>query len=167
MQRWVLVLAPCKSYTEPPDTQSLSASTGTKAPSQAEQNRLGPEADNWDSWNTTWLPHHQQIRGRSHTLQTSLQTSIKTVPWKLLGSSGLLSMSQSFNFSTPNFNISVCLTSLCTKHTNLGSTRKKKKDVTGSAEHWWSRLGFGWKDVLEMRYWGKPLTSGTNERADR
>lgn len=45
--------------------------------------------------------------------------------------------------------------------------KKKKKDVTGSAEHWWSRLWFGWKDVLEMRYWGKPLTMGTNERTER
>ena len=122
------------------------------------------------SWNQRLITEIPETPpGYLITLQTSPQISpIKTVPWKLLGSSGLLSMSHSFHFSTPNFRISVCLTSLSIKHTNLGSmTRKKNKKKIGSAEHWWSRLRFGWKDVLEMRYWGKPLTEGMNERAER
>ena len=89
-------------------------------------------ADDWDSRNTTQLPPHQTIRGRSHTLQLSPQpnfayknSSPKTI--REFGSfkhelSILLSWPCNKPFSIPNSNISVCLASVCIWHMNFSWT---------------------------------------------
>ena len=82
-------------------SESLSSSTGTKAPPRwrivtsgwaqacGPQTSWNQKGDDWDSWNTTLLPYHQPIRGSSHTLQTSPQIlPIKTLAPKTSGSSG-------------------------------------------------------------------------------
>ena len=77
-----------------------------------------------------WLPYHQPIRKKSHTLQLSPQMlPVKFFP-ESHQSSSLLSRSCLFSllgpgskpFSALNSNVSICLGSMCGRHTNLGST---------------------------------------------
>ena len=94
LQCWGRVLVPPQgTYI----TVSLSSSARTKAPTHVEggnymlrpQTGWNLKADDWDSWSTTLLPHHQPIRRKSVTLQTSPQIlPVKTSPWKSSGSSG-------------------------------------------------------------------------------
>ena len=68
---------------------SLSSSTGTKPPPRwrmvtsgwvqvcGPQRNWNQKTDDWDSWNTILLPHHQPIKRESHTLQPSQQICLK------------------------------------------------------------------------------------------
>ena len=133
LQCWGRVLVPPQgTYI----TVSLSSSARTKAPTHVEggnymlrpQTGWNLKADDWDSWSTTLLPHHQPIRRKSVTLQTSPQIlPVKTSPWKSSGSSGdfehkppvLLAWLCNKPFSAPSSDVSVCMDSSCLGHMNL------------------------------------------------
>ena len=89
-------------------------STGAKASIQVEdgnfmlntstrtQARWNQKTDNWDSWNSTLLLQHQPVRGGSYTLPPSPQVlSMKTPPWSLSGTLGLLSLRHPFPLLGP------------------------------------------------------------------
>ena len=73
------------------------------------------------------LPYYQPFGRKSYTLQPSPHIlPLKTLPWKSLGNSGLLSTSHQFSLlhlhnkysSAPNSHVSACLASWGIKHTN-------------------------------------------------
>lgn len=111
-----------------------------KAPTQVEdgnfrlrKTRTGwiQKADDWDSWNTTLLLHHQQIRRGLQTLQLfpkilpRITYSLKPIrEFFSFGHKSPILCAWFFNksFSTPNFNVLVCLASLNFRNMNLSLT---------------------------------------------
>ena len=97
------------------------------------------------------LPYYQPFGRKSYTLQPSPQIlPLKTLPWKSLGNSGLLSTSHQFFLlhlhnkysSAPNSRVSACSASWGIKHTNLCLTTLL----------WWSMT------------WGMPRNCGRRKK---
>ena len=106
---------------------SLSYSAGTNTPAQVgdgnsrlstssgAQTGWNQKADDWDSWDTTRLPSHQPIRGRSYTLQPHPpNVAYENSSWKTIEEFRSSEHEQPHSpcnkpFSAPNYDVSVCL----------------------------------------------------------
>ena len=105
--------------------------TSVWAQAQGPQTGWNHKADDWDSWNTNPLPHHQPLRRKSHTLQPS--------PPNFFYKSSSLKTTGEFRLSEHDLPIFLAwplwYNFLCAKLQHLG--------LFGLTVHWARELGSG------------------------
>ena len=139
---------PVSSLRDLHNNMSLSSSAGTRAPTQVEDGNFRLSTRFLGHCPVTSPPTKQKEVTHLEALTPNLafkNCSPKTT-WDYGGfehapSPILLAWPCNKPFSAPNFNVAVCLASLCVEHTNLGS---KTNSPPNRLERCWKQHGGTW-----------------------